>query len=400
VVLPERFVITEIRYRRVASFASVNCQAGGRVKGAHSMNPISTSLNSLNYSNYYGNASDARVRCEDFNPIRKCSVKAGKPCGIRFTPNLGTSLCEFIQYLTLPKHFEIIVSILTPPTLLSILEQAGAEVVFADIDPSTFQLSPRSTERAITKNTRAVLASHQFGSPCNVSELSEIAKRYNLILIEDCTQANGATFFDEPVGNFGDISLFYCENCHRHTQSRYGGGGAIFIREPAMMRFVSLANALDGFFSPFNKEASQCFRENCIVQRDQTAQTKSFANLYTDCLRMVSEIQLPGLYEHSKPIWSNFPIRVQSRPRLLAALGDRGVALHIPEPRFDCTGGLDSPTDGIVKFGPRISESIVLLPVDAQTTEEDVIRISSEIEAFYTMRHRKRWPLTIHYGYA
>jgi dTDP-4-amino-4,6-dideoxygalactose transaminase len=99
------------------------------------------------------------------------------------------------------------------------------KVVFADIDPSTFTLDPVSLERAITPATRTVVPTHLYGLPCDMDAIMAIAARHNLVVIEDCAHALGATFDGRHVGTFGDASFFSFQtlkplNC-------YGGGMAV-----------------------------------------------------------------------------------------------------------------------------------------------------------------------------
>ncbi len=102
---------------------------------------------------------------------------------------------------------------------------AGLRVVFADIDPATFNLDPSALERAITPATRAVVPTHLYGLPCDMDAITAIAERHDLRVIEDCAHSLGATFRGRPVGTFGDAAFFSFQtlkplNC-------YGGGMAI-----------------------------------------------------------------------------------------------------------------------------------------------------------------------------
>ncbi len=84
----------------------------------------------------------------------------------------------------------------------------GGVPIFADISKSTFNLDPEDVRRKVTKKTKAIVAVHIFGLPCDVKALREIADEYGLYLIEDCAQAHGATVNGGKVGSFGDVSCF------------------------------------------------------------------------------------------------------------------------------------------------------------------------------------------------
>jgi perosamine synthetase len=105
-------------------------------------------------------------------------------------------------------------------TVTPILLQ-NAIPVFAEID-ETYNIDPASVEQKITKRTRAILAVHLFGNPCNMDELSAIAKRHNIPLIEDCAQAHLTKYKGKPVGTIGDIGCFsFMQSKHMTT----GEGG-------------------------------------------------------------------------------------------------------------------------------------------------------------------------------
>ena len=98
----------------------------------------------------------------------------------------------------------------------------GAIPVFADIDPETFGLDPASVEAAVTPRTRAIVAVHLFGLPCDLDALRAIADRHDLVLIEDAAQSPLATYGGRPVGAVRDIGGFSL-NYHKHVHTGEGG---------------------------------------------------------------------------------------------------------------------------------------------------------------------------------
>ena len=98
----------------------------------------------------------------------------------------------------------------------------GAIPVFADIDPETGCLDPKSILKKISKNTKAILVVHQFGYVAEMDEILDIGKKYNLKIIEDCAQAHGAKYKNKNVGTLGDIGVFSL-NVNKTIQSGEGG---------------------------------------------------------------------------------------------------------------------------------------------------------------------------------
>lgn len=100
----------------------------------------------------------------------------------------------------------------------------GARPVFADIDPATWLLDPISVEKAITSNTRAIVAVHLYGNVCVMDRLSQIARKYDLFLIEDTAEAAFSTFQGKAAGTFGDFGSFSFQATKTITT---GEGGAV-----------------------------------------------------------------------------------------------------------------------------------------------------------------------------
>jgi len=101
---------------------------------------------------------------------------------------------------------------------------AGAKVVFADIDPETFTISPDDVEQVISSKTRAILPVDLYGYCADMKALREIAKKHDLALIEDAAQAHGATYLGKPAGFFADAA---CWSLYASKNITTGEGGVI-----------------------------------------------------------------------------------------------------------------------------------------------------------------------------
>jgi dTDP-4-amino-4,6-dideoxygalactose transaminase len=97
-----------------------------------------------------------------------------------------------------------------------------------DIDPISGNLCPEAVSRAISERTRAIIPVHMAGWPCDMDELIRLSERNGIHLIEDCSQAHGATYGGRPVGSFGTCSAFsFCQDKIMTT----GGEGGIFVTD-------------------------------------------------------------------------------------------------------------------------------------------------------------------------
>ena len=126
---------------------------------------------------------------------------------------------------------EVITSPITDMgTVIGVIYQQGVPV-FADLGASTYNLDPADVERRITARTKAIIAVHLCGNPCDLTTLREIADRHKLILIEDCAQAWGARHRGKPVGTFGHIGCWSLQNSKHIT---CGDGGVVASSDPRL----------------------------------------------------------------------------------------------------------------------------------------------------------------------
>ncbi|GAP21750.1 DegT/DnrJ/EryC1/StrS family aminotransferase [Leptolinea tardivitalis] len=125
---------------------------------------------------------------------------------------------------------EVITSAFTFIASANSVIYAGGRPVFVDIDPKTFNIDADLIEAAITPKTKAILPIHLFGLPCDMEKIMAIAKKHNLLVIEDACQSHGATFKGKKVGSFGTgtFSLYPTKNITS------GEGGMITTNDDAV----------------------------------------------------------------------------------------------------------------------------------------------------------------------
>jgi perosamine synthetase len=126
---------------------------------------------------------------------------------------------------------EVIVPDLTFVASASAVRHAGATPVLVDIDPRTLCIDPSLVEAAIGPKTKAIMAVHLYGHPADMTALRDIAKRRNLVLIEDAAEAHGARWSGERVGGLGDVGAF---SFYGNKVLTTGEGGAITTNDDAL----------------------------------------------------------------------------------------------------------------------------------------------------------------------
>src|SRR5947209_9152769 len=105
---------------------------------------------------------------------------------------------------------EVITTPYTWGASIACILHTGAIPIFADVDPVTGLLDPAQIQAAVTPRTKAILAVHIYGQPANMPAIRAVAQRHGLFVIEDGSQAHGATIYGEKVGNFSDAAGFSC----------------------------------------------------------------------------------------------------------------------------------------------------------------------------------------------
>ena len=121
------------------------------------------------------------------------------------------------------------------PTTVNPILQFGAVPVFVDVHIPTYNIDATQLEAAISSKTKAIMLAHTLGNPYNLAEVTRIAKKHKLWLIEDCCDALGSTYDGKFVGTFGDIGTLSFYPAHHITM---GEGGAVFTNDPELKRII------------------------------------------------------------------------------------------------------------------------------------------------------------------
>jgi dTDP-4-amino-4,6-dideoxygalactose transaminase len=152
--------------------------------------------------------------------------------------------------------------IVTPRTFLasasSIVMQKGIPV-FADVDPISQNITAETISKVITKKTKAIIAVHLAGWPCEMDKIMALAKEYNIFVIEDCAQAHGARYKDKPVGCWGHVAAF--SFCQDKIMSTGGEGGMMVTNDEALWKKGwAYKDHGKNFDTVYNKEHPPGFR--------------------------------------------------------------------------------------------------------------------------------------------
>ena len=148
----------------------------------------------------------------------------------------GTVALEVaIKSLRLPKNSEIIVTARSFFSSASCIVNTGHTPIFADVDLLTQNISVDDIKLKITKRTKAIICVHLAGLPCDMNNIKKIANTHKIKIIEDCSQAHGASIENKHVGSFGDISTW--SFCNDKIISTLGEGGMISTNKKITYEF-------------------------------------------------------------------------------------------------------------------------------------------------------------------
>jgi perosamine synthetase len=166
---------------------------------------------------FYWKGPQTKLFLERFKEV--CPVKYAQNC------SSGTAAIHIaVAAAGIGLGDEVITSPVTDiGTVIGVLYQQAVPV-FADLGLGTHNLDPADVQRRITPRTKAIIAVHLTGNPCDLDALSALAARHNLVLIEDCAQAWGAKYRGRPIGTVGHIGCFSLQNSKHVT---CGDGGVV-----------------------------------------------------------------------------------------------------------------------------------------------------------------------------
>ncbi len=181
---------------------------------------------------YIKEAIDARKICGDGFFCQKCSdwlEKRFKAKRIMLTTSGSSALDMAALLCKLDVGDEVILPSYTFPSTANSFVMCGAKLVFVDIRQDTMNIDEKKIERAITNRTKVICVVHYAGISCEMDTIMKIARRYNLMVVEDAAQAIMGDYRGQPLGTIGD---FGCFSFHETKNFSMGEGGAIVINDP------------------------------------------------------------------------------------------------------------------------------------------------------------------------
>lgn len=259
----------------------------------------------------------------------------------------------------------------------------GARPVFVDIDEETFTLDPSKIEDAITDKTKAILPVQLYGQSADMDPIMEIAKKHDLVVIEDAAQAHGAEYNGVKVGNLGDMACFSFYPTKNMTTSE---GGMITTNNEEFAENARVYRAHGSKTKYHHEVLGYNFRMTDIgaaIGLEQLKKIDSFndkrienAKYLNEKLADVELIETPVVKDGYKHVYHQYTIKVKNgkRDELSEFLLENGIGngIYYPIPLYNQVLYTEMGYDQSLPVTDKIVEEVLSLPIHAKLTKEDL----------------------------
>lgn len=336
--------------------------------------------------------------------VRKLEEEIAAYCGTKFAIGVASGTDALLLSLIACGIKEGDGIITTPFTFIATTEAISkirAKIVFVDIDPKTYNIDPERIKECIEnsrKPIKAILPVHLYGHPVDLDPIMDIARKYNLRVIEDCAQAIGAEYKGRKVGSIGDVgcfSFFPSKNL-----GCYGDGGMIVtndeeIAEKARMLRVhgckkKYHHLVDGFNSRLDTLQAAILRVK-LKYLDRWSQVRrqkayTFNELFSHVLNVIP----PCEADYSKHTYYAYTIRVNNRDNLQDYFKSQGIStaiyypvtLHLQEVYANL-----GYKKGDFPVSEQLSHEVLSLPIYPELTQEQQKFIVDKCNEFFQEKH-------------
>ncbi|HDS1758577.1 DegT/DnrJ/EryC1/StrS family aminotransferase [Pseudomonas sp. M5] len=306
----------------------------------------------------------------------------------------GTDALEIaLEALALPAGSEVLVPGNSFIASSEAVTRCGHKVVFVDNHEASYVLDIEDVLRKITPNTKAIIAVHLYGHPCDMKRLKEIAAEKGIFIIEDCAQAHGAEFEGKRVGGLGDIAAF--SFYPGKNLGAYGDGGAIVTNNEALAikcrqianhgRIAKYDHAFEGRNSRLDGLQAAILSVKLKHLNAWTSKRIDIADRYMQALSGIAGLTLPVRQDWAKQVYHLFVVRTQQRDELKAFLERAGIetGVHYPKalPKLQAYSYLEQ-VDSTANYYAQDS-TLLSLPIGEHLSFEQVDVVIRAVRSFF-----------------
>lgn len=274
--------------------------------------------------------------------------------------------------------------ITTPFTFFATVEAilyTGAKPVFVDVQPDTFNIDVSHMEDKITSRTKAIIPVHMFGHPADMKDIMEIARKYELIVIEDCAQSFGASLDGVKTGSFGNAGCF--SFYPSKNLGAYGDGGMVILNDSDIANKIrklrnhgSAGNYVHEFIG-YNSRLDEIQAGVLLVKLkkidEYNNKRRHKASLYTELLSDI--VTCPIEKEGAFHVYHQYTIRSSKRDLIQKVLKENNISsvVYYPIP-LHLQKALDflGYKEGSFPVAESLSKEVLSLPIYPELDESDV----------------------------
>lgn len=315
-------------------------------------------------------------------------------CGVRHCIGVGNGLEALHLILRgcgIGAGDEVIVPANTYIATWLAVSYAGALPIPVEPDPQTYNIAPKKIEAAITPRTKAIIPVHLYGQPADMDAIGEIARKYDLKVIEDAAQAQGARYKGRLTGTLGDAAGF--SFYPGKNLGAYGDAGAVTTDDDDLAEQIRLLrnygsqvkyhNEVKGYNSRLDPLQAALLRVKLKYLDDWNARRASVAAYYLEKMAETPELVLPVVPEWAQPSWHLFVVRHSKRDELQNFLSDKGIGtlIHYPIPPHRSEAYREM-SDSQFPISEEIAETILSLPIGPHLTASQKETVSDFISEF------------------
>ena len=355
---------------------------------------------------YISKAIENRKICGDGEFTKKCTkwLSEKTKSNVLLTTSCSHALDMSAILADIKPGDEVILPAYTFVSTADAFVMRGATPVFVDIRPDTMNIDEKLIEDAITDKTRAIAPVHYAGVACEMDTIMDIAKRHNLIVIEDAAQGVMSEYKGKPLGTIGDYG---CYSFHETKNYSMGEGGALLVkdqnnferaeivREKGTDRSRFFRGQVDKYtwveagssYLPSDINAAYLYAQLEMADEINKNRLKNW-NLYYENLKDIEQIEMPYVPAECKHNAHMFYIKtkdLEERTKLIKHLKENEIqAVFHYIPLHSAPAGIKyGRFHGEDKYTTKESERLLRLPMYYGLKEEDVLKVCDKIKEFY-----------------
>ncbi|GAB4422267.1 MAG: DegT/DnrJ/EryC1/StrS family aminotransferase [Anaerolineales bacterium] len=273
------------------------------------------------------------------------------------------------------------------------ISYTGATPVPVEPDPKTYNIDPRRIEQAITKNTKAIMPVHLYGQAAEMEEIVTLAQKYNLKVVEDAAQAQGAKYKDKRTGNWGDAAGF--SFYPGKNLGALGDAGGVTTNDDALadkVRALRNYGSRKKYYNDYKGHNSRldplqaAFLRVKLAHLDEwNARRARIAEYYLGHLNGTPDLTLPQVADDATHVWHLFVIRHPQRDALQTYLAQNGIGtlIHYPVPPHLSKAYADAGFKaGDFPVTEEIASTALSIPIGPHLSLDDAEYVAEKIKEF------------------